>query len=164
MDDRGAGGLPSDPGALDFWLGEWICSWEGGHGRNRITRELDGRVIVERFESFEPERWSGLSVSVHHEHHGWRQTWVDSTGNSWAFDGRPLDDGFTFTTTEIEDGRSIEKRMVFSGIRPDALTWRWERSLDGGGTWELLWRIDYRRLGKEPSGTARNRERSARTR
>ncbi len=46
---------------------------------------------------------------------------------------------------EIEDGREIEKRMVFSEIEADTFDWRWERSTDGGVTWESLWTIDYRR-------------------
>jgi hypothetical protein len=152
--DRAAGAE-----ALDFWIGDWACSWEGGHGRNRISRELDGRVIVERFESVAPERLSGMSLSVLHEGHGWRQTWVDSTGNYWAFTGGPHPEGFLFTTTEVEDGREVEKRMVFSDIGPEGLTWRWERSRGGGRTWEVLWRIDYRRAarkGQERQGTGRS--------
>ena len=32
-----------DAMALDFWLGEWNCAWDGGHGTNSVTRELDVR-------------------------------------------------------------------------------------------------------------------------
>jgi hypothetical protein len=133
------------PQALDFWLGTWDCTWEGGRGENRITRELDGKVVVERFEALEPERWSGLSVSVHDERRGWRQTWVDSTGNYWAFHGDLHPEGFVFAVSELEDGREVEKRMVFSEIGDDSFTWRWERSDDRGATWEVLWTIAYRR-------------------
>jgi hypothetical protein len=136
----------SDDTALDFWLGDWTCTWEGGGGRNRITKELDGRVIVERFESLEPERWSGMSVSVFDERdRRWRQTWVDSTGNYWAFHEEPHPDGFAFAVTELEEGREVLKRMVFSDVRADRFRWRWERSTDTGATWEPLWTIDYRR-------------------
>ena len=154
--------MPSDdasgPAALDFWLGDWSCTWEGGHGRNRVTREFDGHVVVERFESLAPERWSGMSVSVFDARDGrWRQTWVDTTGNYWALEeGRDLDD-VTFEVDENEvreDGSPVEvrKRMVFSGIETDAFHWRWERSYDGGASWEPLWTIEYRR--GEGVGTA----------
>jgi hypothetical protein len=53
--------------------------------------------------------------------------------------------GFSFAVTEVEDDREVEKRMVFFDIEPDAFGWRWERSKDAGATWDLLWRIDYRR-------------------
>jgi hypothetical protein len=155
---EGDAAVPSGPEGLDFWLGEWTCSWDGGHGRNRISRELQGRVVVERFESLAPERWAGMSLSVHDERRGWRQTWVDSTGNYWAFEGGPHPEGFAFSTTEIDDGQEIEKRMVFSDIGSDSFDWRWERSLDGGETWEPLWTIDYHRLnGDLEVPTARNR-------
>jgi len=153
MSDTPAMTVPSaGPDALDFWLGEWSCSWEGGHGRNTITKELDGRVVVERFESIEPERWSGMSLSVHDARLGWRQTWVDSTGNYWAFHGEPHDGGFVFAVTEEERGRPVEKRMVFSDVTRECFSWRWERSEDDGRTWTELWTIVYRR-----SGEARNR-------
>ena len=135
----------SGPAALDFWVGEWTCTWEGGGGLNSITRELDGMVVVERFESLEPERWSGMSISVFDERHGWRQTWVDSTGNDWAFRGSPHSEGFAFSVSEVEDGREVERRMVFSGIEADTFDWRWERSEDGGGRWAPLWTIEYHR-------------------
>jgi hypothetical protein len=138
---------PTSPGSsgLDFWLGEWTCTWDGGDGRNSIRRELGGAVLVERFESLEPERWSGMSVNVFDELHGWRQTWVDSTGNYWALQGRSQTEGFAFAVDEVENGRAITKRMVFSDIQADAFRWRWERSEDAGTTWSELWVIDYRR-------------------
>jgi hypothetical protein len=141
----------SGPDALDFWLGDWSCTWDGGHGSNRVARELDGHVVVERFECLAPERWSGISMSVLDRSLGrWRQTWVDSTGNYWALDeGRDGDD-LTFEVHEIEtgdDGSRVEvrKRMVFSDIDEDAFRWRWERSEDAEDTWEPLWVIDYHR-------------------
>jgi hypothetical protein len=142
-DPMAAGG--SDASSLDFWVGEWTCTWDGGGGRNRITKELDGRVVVERFESLEPERWSGMSLSVFDEEHGWRQTWVDSTGNYWAFhEGRDGDD-LTFEVREVDDGRDVVKRMVFTDVADDSFSWRWERSFEDGGSWEPLWTIAYRR-------------------
>jgi hypothetical protein len=137
---------PSHAAALDFWLGDWTCTWDGGGGRNRIRRELEGRVVVERFESLAPERWSGMSLSVFDDRRGWRQTWVDSTGNYWAFHGGPHPDGFAFAVDELEDDREVVKRMVFSDIEADSLRWRWERSFDAGAVWEPLWTIDYRRV------------------
>jgi len=135
----------SDASSLDFWVGEWVCTWDGGHGANRITKELDDRVVVERFESLEPERWTGMSLSVFNEEHGWRQTWVDSTGNYWALHEGSDGDDLTFEVTENDDGRDVVKRMVFSDVAYDSFSWRWERSFDAGASWEPLWTIAYRR-------------------
>ncbi len=132
--------------ALDFWVGEWDASWDGGGGRNTVTRELGGKVVVERFEAAPPAPFSGLSVSAYDsssEH--WRQTWVDSTGSYWAFVGGPLPDGtFVFGTPTPVDADQVFKRMVFSGIGPDSFDWRWEFSADGTA-WEERWAIRYQR-------------------
>jgi len=37
--------------------------------------------------------------------------------------------------------------MIFYDIEHDQLDWRWERSDDGGQTWQVKWQIHYRRKG-----------------
>jgi hypothetical protein len=136
-----------EPDALDFWLGEWDCTWEGGSGRNRITRELDGAVVVERFEAFASEAFTGTSLSVFDAHLGtWRQTWADSDANYWAFVGSAADGEVTFATPTRVDRDDVFKRMVFSDIEPERFRWRWESSPDGQ-RWTERWAIGYRRRG-----------------
>lgn len=130
---------------LDFWIGSWNVSWDGGHGTNTVTREMGGCVVTEHFEALEPEPFSGLSVSVQSADGIWRQTWVDSTGNYWHFEGGPGDDRtFVFATPDRVDADELYKRMVFSGISDDHFSWRWEFSADGS-TWEQRWDIEYHR-------------------
>jgi hypothetical protein len=132
--------------ALDFWLGHWRATWDGGSGTNTVTRELGDRVIVERFEASGDESFSGLSVSVDDPSTGqWQQTWVDSSGSYWAFVGGPQEDGsFVFATPGPVDADQVYKRMVFSDIRDDAFEWRWEFSPDGA-VWAPRWAIHYDR-------------------
>lgn len=136
--------------ALDFWLGDWDCRFEGGRATNHVTREYDGHVVVERFATLpgpeEPpaEGFEGLSVSVHDPvTDTWRQTWVDSDGSYWAFRGSPLPGGsFEFRTPTRVDADQVFKRMVFSDIESDRFHWRWEFSADGEA-WQEKWAIDY---------------------
>ena len=132
--------------ALDFWIGDWDVTWDGGSGTNRVTRELGGNVVIERFEAGPPEPFSGLSVSVPDvSNGGWRQTWVDSTGSYWIFvGGRQPDGTFVFGTETRVDAQQLFKRMVFSGIGPDSFDWRWEFS-DDGEQWSERWKIRYQR-------------------
>jgi hypothetical protein len=131
---------------LDFWLGTWDCTWEGGRGTNTVTRELDGHVVVERFEAVGDEPFSGLSVSAPDPlTGGWRQTWVDSTGSYWAFVGGRRSDGtFVLGTADRVDADRLYKRMIFSDIGPDGFAWTWEGSPDRR-TWTQKWAITYRR-------------------
>ncbi len=43
---------------------------------------------------------------------------------------------------EVE-GRTVFLRLVWSAIRPDSMTWEWQRSDDMGETWRTLWQLDY---------------------
>lgn len=68
----------SDPGfrQFDFWLGDWDVGDEQGRvgGRNTITAEEDGCVVVERYETVKGD--SGFSVNWFDPRVGqWTQQW-----------------------------------------------------------------------------------------
>jgi hypothetical protein len=129
---------------LDFWIGDWDAAWDGGTGRNVVSRELDDRVIVERFEAHGADAFTGMSISVQEAGTGlWRQTWADSLGSYWTFVGGPQDDGsFVFATPVPVDADQVFKRMVFFDIHEDAFSWRWEFSPDAV-SWQPRWAISY---------------------
>ncbi len=134
-----------DAHTFDFWIGEWDCSFEGGHAINTITRDFDGHVLTERFEMDTPQKWSGMSVSVYNaDLNLWRQTWVDAGGAYWHFVGGLVDGDPCFATPEPVDVDPLYKRMVFSGIGTDGFAWRWESSSDGN-VWTENWAITYSR-------------------
>lgn len=132
---------------FDFWLGEWDVSLgEDQHGSNRIERILDGKVILENFDGNPAIPFRGMSLSVYNPRLGrWQQTWVDTEGNYWHFNGGFKDDRMVLTTEDVIDGKLVQLRMVFYDIAADTLKWQWERSEDGGKTWQVRWLIHYRR-------------------
>ncbi len=133
-------------GQFDFWVGDWILSWEGGTGRNRISAVLDGAVILEEFSADPPEELRGMSVStVSAETGDWRQTWVDNSSGYLDFRGGLRDGEMILEREGLAKGQPIRQRMVWTDITHNALTWRWERSDDQGATWRTLWLIGYRR-------------------
>jgi hypothetical protein len=136
---------------FDFWLGEWRVSWqqdgEERHGRNVITRSFDGRVVEERFDGRPGVELQGMSVNVLDEQGDrWLQTWVDDAGNYFHLEGA-LDDGAMVLLCDRHNAAQPDARyrMRFFDIQPDSLAWTWERSLDGGTTFDVLWRLDYAR-------------------
>ena len=130
---------------FDFWLGEWECTWEGGRGSNTVSAELDGMVVLERFDGRPGTELRGISVSVYDEKAAcWRQTWVDSSGAYLEFTGGFAEGTMELRREAVEDGAAIEQRMRFTEIAADGLVWLWERR-PACGAWETLWRIDYRR-------------------
>ncbi|HWC64681.1 MAG TPA: hypothetical protein VG777_01260, partial [Thermoanaerobaculia bacterium] len=75
----------------------------------------------------------------------WRQTWVDNESSYLDFTGdfsNPNEKIFTMDVPR-PDGKAVKLRMVFKNIGKDAFDWSWERSVDGGKSWEVRWPIHY---------------------
>jgi len=139
---------------FDFWIGEWNLMWAdpdstAGTGFNKIERVLDGTVIKESFEGLTGASagYLGRSYTVYKRSTGeWKQTWVDNTGDYLEFTGEFVDDMRMFTRFGTDqNGNVILQRMIFYDIQPDSFTWDWVSSSDNGATWDLNWRIRYRR-------------------
>ena len=146
--DRPVSVDPLGPDALDFWLGNWSVSWAGGgHGTNTIRRILDDRAIEESFDGGDADSTlTGRSLSVRDSADGrWRQTWVDSTGAYLDFVGVAVDGRIAFQREATVRGLAVVQRMVWLDVTADAFRWQWQRSVDGGATFEVVWEIDYRR-------------------
>ena len=121
---------------LDFWLGSWDARWEGGDGTNDITRELGGKVVVERFEGRPSLELTGLSVSVFDaEADLWRQTWVDDQGGYFALTGGKRRRRIRAPHVCRARRRAGRAADGLPGHRADSFRWLWERSLDGGASW-----------------------------
>lgn len=137
---------------FDFWLGTWDLTWEVAgetkHGTNTITRILEGHVVRESFEGMPGTELVGQSYSVYLPRCAcWQQTWVDNYGGLLTFEGGMVGDEMILTRRIEHQGRIIMQRMIFTDIEDDSLTWRWQRSLDGGESWEDRWVIAYQRQG-----------------
>ncbi|WP_424963456.1 hypothetical protein [Ekhidna sp.] len=140
-----------DLSKMDFWVGKWNLTWDGGKGTNLIEKKLDGRVIQENFEATEGnyKGYLGMSISTFNPADGkWHQAWADNQGGYIDLIG--IMDGETriFQTTNFRkqpDGKESVSRMRFYNITEDAFTWDWEATTDGGETWNLNWRINYKR-------------------
>ena len=138
----------------DFWLGEWELTWqdpdgETQRGRNVITRILNGKVIKEDFEALTGAMagYKGKSYSVYiPEISEWKQTWVDSDGDYLDFLGSIEGEKRIFSrSTKNSEGKTVLQRMVFYDIKKSSFMWNWEQSKNNGKSWDILWKITYRR-------------------
>jgi hypothetical protein len=138
---------------FDFWVGEWDLTWPGtaagqtAHGSNSVKSTLDGCVVQENFSGLDAMPLRGISVSMFDARSGkWKQTWVDNQGGYLDFTGEFRDGQMMLQRESIKaDGTKVQQRMVYKNISPDEFDWSWERSLDGGKTWQVLWPIHYKR-------------------
>jgi hypothetical protein len=136
---------------LDFWLGEWELSYvengKPGKSRNRITKTLDGCAVLEEFSGAPGTKLDGRSLSTFDRlTRRWKQTWVDNTASYLDFTGAMQDGRMVFSREMQRDGKTVGQRMVFADVQPDSLKWLWQRSEDGGRTWDTQWEIQYRRI------------------
>src|SRR6185436_10682044 len=123
---------------LDFWVGEWDLTYgDGNKGRNRITKILDGCVILEEFSGAPGVQLDGRSFSTFDRATGrWKQTWVDSSGSYLDFVGSMEGANTVFSRQATQGGRTFLQRMIFLDVKPESLTWLWQRSDDGGTSWK----------------------------
>lgn len=137
---------------FDFWLGSWDLSWPAnsqgaaGSGRNNIQKILGGCVVQENFSGEPSMPLRGMSVSSYHPQTGkWKQTWVDNEGSYLDFVGEAKNGEMVLSREAEVNGKKILQRMVWKNIKPMELDWSWEKSEDGGQTWQVLWPIHYTR-------------------
>lgn len=141
---------------FDFWLGGWEVTWEEangdtGRGTNFIEKTLDGKVIQENFRvnHGQMEGFMGTSISVYNPRtNTWKQAWADNQGGYFDFTGKVDGTKRIFQTEirEIGEDTLFTQRMVFYDITNDSLKWDWESSVDGGKSWNLNWRINYKKV------------------
>lgn len=140
---------------FNFWIGNWEGSWYDENGNkgiatNEITTILDGRCLQEKFEvtSGQTKGFKGMSISTFIPSKGvWKQNWFDAQGGYFAFTSAYEADKKIFITDLPQSGGKIRRqRMVFYDIKEDSFTWDWEWSDDGGATWNLSWKIAYKRI------------------
>jgi hypothetical protein len=140
---------------FDFWVGEWNVTWQEsdgkiGEGKNTITKILDDAVIQENFraEVGSLRGYKGTSISVYNsKKNSWHQGYADNQGAYFNFLGDREGEKRIFKTEAVrKDDKLLIQRMVFYDIRENSFTWDWESSEDGGKTWKLNWRINYKRI------------------
>lgn len=140
----------ADSTLYDFWVGEWDATWTNSDGtkstgKNSIRKILDNRVIQENFSDM--QGFKGTSISVYNsQRKTWHQAWADNQGIYYNFLGEVEGDKRIFRTSTKQIGdKQITQRMVFYDITSNSMTWDWELSNDGGKTWQLQWRIFYKK-------------------
>lgn len=123
---------------FDFWLGDW----DGFNldkptvlvARNRVSRVLDGCVVLEDYRA---DGMEGESFSIYDASRKvWHQTWVTSKGKLLVIEGEFRAGEMVMRGTDrTADGKKQLVRGVWrpmaGGVRETAYT-----SLDGGKTWQ----------------------------
>ena len=125
---------------FDFWVGDFEATpWNAptgpvrGHLHN--TREYEGCVIVERWESVSGSR--GMSMSFYDVNRRvWRMVWDGDDNASNDFEGTYRDGAMRFEGWVLDaDGKRQLALNILENVSPDTIRHIYSISSDGGKTW-----------------------------
>jgi len=126
---------------FDFWLGEWEVRAADGRllGTSRIEGVLDGCALVEHWSGAGPGR--GTSLNFYDRASGqWSQTWIDNAGQPLHLAGGLRDGAMVLegTAPTGPGGQSGRQRVTWRPLPEGAVRQTWERSIDDGATWTVV--------------------------
>lgn len=132
---------------FDFWIGEWtVTDATSGKeaGRNTISREYGGCVLVERWRGTRGMTGSSFNVFVPEEKK-WVQIWVDSTGLLLRLSGDLRDGSMRMEGEGLGAGQRTLNRITWTP-RPDGTVRQlWEISTGARRQWTVAFDGLYRR-------------------
>ena len=124
---------------FDFWVGDWDVHTPDGKtaGVNRIERILNGCALRETWKGARGSNGTSLN-SWDPGTRRWHQTWVDDDGLVLNLEGglragKMVLLGETVSPT----GDRALQRITWSSIAGGRVRQLWEKSGDGGKTWEI---------------------------
>ncbi len=133
---------------FDFWIGDWdvfqTANLNTKTGFNRITREVGGCIILEKWES--QGAHNGMSINYFDPtDRTWKQKWVGSSQDVTEFsDGKFQDNAMQFKwNVPNGDGSYSPGRLTFTRLAPDRVRQHSERSTDGGNSWITIYDFTY---------------------
>ena len=129
---------------FDFWIGEWVVEADGAQaGINRITKILDGCVIMEEWEG---SNFKGKSFNRYDPvTQKWEQYWVDNQGGVLRISGGYADGKMVMSGESVGPTGPVVDRITWHNKKDGTVRQVWEKSTDGGKTWTVAFDGLYRR-------------------
>jgi hypothetical protein len=152
--------VATGPHDFDFFNGSWTIAsrrlkarhvgsddWDEFPGFTRCRRLLGGVANVD--ENVFPTRgFSGVSFrSFDHATGDWSIWWVNSRSGRLEppVSGRFIDGRGEFFGDDLDGGRPVRVRFIWSAITPVSARWEQAFSVDGGRNWETNWIMTFTR-------------------
>ncbi|MEV4809112.1 hypothetical protein [Micromonospora avicenniae] len=148
-------------GDFDFFIGEWDVA------NRRLTKRHVGSDDWDEFSGFSVARtffggagsfdeitfptkdFSGATVRTFNPASGaWSIYWMNSAKGvveTPPLVGRFVDGVGTFYADDVDEGRPIRCRFIWSEITATSARWEQAFSIDGGRTWETNWIMEFTR-------------------
>jgi hypothetical protein len=153
-------------GDFDFLAGSWHVAnrrlvrrhvgsddWDEFPGSTVAHSFFDGAGSFDEI-TFPTKGFAGSTVRIYDAANGtWSIYWMNSSRGVLELPpvvGRFVDGVGTFLADDVDEGRPIRCRFVWSAITPTSCRWEQAFSTDGGGSWETNWIMDFTRTTRTP--------------
>jgi hypothetical protein len=149
----GAAGMTACTGdterqALDFWLGAWNISVsnESTTATSSVTLELDHCLVIERWNGGDGHRGENL-FGYSADDQSWHGFFADNQGRVHLFlNGKASPGSATFTgPSRDSDGKTELNRITIRRVSATQVEQLWQKSSDGGKSWNTVFQGEYTR-------------------
>ena len=129
---------------FDFWIGDWdVFANDKPAGRNLVTREQDGCLIIEHWTSA-TGGITGTSFNYYDiRDRKWHQLYLDNSGNAGAYPAMSGDLENGKMVLRTDPSTTPQSRWTWSVIAPGKVSQMAESSGDNGTTWKTIWNSVY---------------------
>lgn len=140
---------------FDFWVGEWSGvekSPEAGADKPMstakiaVTKVLGGCALLEHKEVRASDlAFDSATLMAYDKPTGtWALHYYDDFNFDFqVWDGSQVDGRWRFSRERLLDGKKVQVRITWTVVSHDKVTWKIERSMDGGATWTPRSVIEY---------------------
>lgn len=138
---------------FDFWIGDWNVSENGQPaGTNSIRRIHGGCALQENWQGAGAGGIGGSSFNIYDRATAnWHQTWVDANGSLLQLDGGLVDGNMVLGGSRpAQNGTTALHRITWTPNEDGSVRQLWETSLDGGGSWSVLFDGLYVKVDAQP--------------
>ena len=136
---------------FDFWLGDWQVYKADGSiaGENRISRELNGCVLRERYQT--SKGYQGESFNIYDaSNQRWHQTWVDNGGLLLQLDGDRQGDSMVLEGDSRDGTGTLRRQRIRWTPNADGSVRQLWQAQAADGSWQTVFDGYYRRRVPTP--------------
>ncbi len=133
---------------LDYWLGDWAIGAAGssGNAHSKVSLTLDKCLVVETWDGGRGH--SGQNVFGYSaDDKNWYGMFADNEGRVHVFtSGKVASGSAEFEgTSRGPNGETVLNRVKIVQLSPKKVEQSWDKSIDNGTTWNLVFRGEYSR-------------------
>ncbi len=133
---------------FDYWLGDWVISTneKPGTATSKVYLSLDECAVIESWNDGKGHAGENI-FAYSFDDQSWRGMFVDNRGHAHVFvDGKVAGGSAEFDgPSRCPNGEAVLNRIKIVRVSPNEVKQTWEKSLDNGTSWTMVFGGAYSR-------------------